>query len=84
MELSFIFILVRERRLELLRFYPLDPKSSASANSATLARDGFGIIYSLVKMSTRIIFGTLLQNQSCCNSCRPHPVKYNPLIARER
>ena len=30
--------LVRERRLELLRIAPLDPKSSASTSSATLAR----------------------------------------------
>ena|GEM_PF-2318677 len=71
-----MFILVRERRLELLRFYPLDPKSSASANSATLARDGFGIIYSLVKMSTRIIvrhtFAKPVRLQ-----CRRPSVKYN-------
>jgi hypothetical protein len=32
------FKLVREERLELSRVSPLDPKSSASANSATLAR----------------------------------------------
>jgi hypothetical protein len=32
---------VRERRLELLRVAPLDPKSSASTNSATLAQSLF-------------------------------------------
>jgi hypothetical protein len=30
-------VVVREERLELSRVSPLDPKSSASANSATLA-----------------------------------------------
>jgi hypothetical protein len=32
-----ILLVVREERLELSRVSPLDPKSSASANSATLA-----------------------------------------------
>jgi hypothetical protein len=37
--------LVRERRLELLWVYPLDPKSSASANSATLAKNQAVTVY---------------------------------------
>ena len=36
--LNQIFRVVRERRLELLPLSGLDPKSSASASSATLAR----------------------------------------------
>ncbi len=35
--LGFWGLMVRERRLELLRAKALDPKSSASTNSATLA-----------------------------------------------
>jgi hypothetical protein len=34
---SLILKVVRERGVEPLRCYPLDPKSSASASSATLA-----------------------------------------------
>ena len=34
---SLILLMVRERGVEPLRSYPLDPKSSASASSATLA-----------------------------------------------
>ena len=34
---SLILKVVRERGVEPLRYYPLDPKSSASASSATLA-----------------------------------------------
>ena len=33
-----VLLVVREERLELSRVSPLDPKSSASANSATLAQ----------------------------------------------
>ena len=38
---SFILLVVRERRLELLPLAGLDPKSSASTNSATLAQGVF-------------------------------------------
>ncbi len=44
---SLILKVVRERGVEPLRISPLDPKSSASASSATLARRDFLFILDL-------------------------------------
>ncbi len=45
---SLILVVVRERGFEPLQVSPLDPKSSASASSATLALDDFGSILQVI------------------------------------
>ncbi len=61
-------ILVRKERLELSRVAPLEPKSSASANSATFAQK-------TIKIQDSIIFCALLGFPRKYFSAKENPIK---------
>ena len=66
-----ILLVVRERRLELLRVAPLDPKSSASTNSATLAQENLLINFNdLRRVGIRFFVAVTLDCSGFCSGLK--------------